>query len=134
MQLFPDASETTGKGVEIIVDSSPGRVNSSMISQIRIRGFYFITGVPNRIHVTQATDRNYDLFKSVYRDNLVKLTEYRVSNNSDKKTIHPTDIPILIFCGGPQEIGLKNAFGYSFGFEKNIKIWADIGVNPFDRN
>ena len=57
-----------------------------------------------------------------------------MSNKSDKKTIQPNYIPHLIFGGGPQEIGLKNAFEDSFGFEKYIKIWDDIGVNPFDRN
>ena len=51
-----------------------------------------------------------------------------------KKTIQPTNITLLIFGGGPQEISLKNAFEESFGFEKHIKIWADVGVNPFDRN
>ena len=84
-------------------------------------------------HVTQATDRNYGIFKSVYQDNLVKLTEYIVSDKSDKKTIQPSDIPLLIFVGGPQEISLKKSFEYSFGFEKYIKIWVDIGVNPFNR-
>ena len=53
---------------------------------------------------------------------------------SYKNTIQTTDIPLLIFGGGPQEIGPKNAFEYSFGFEIYIKIWADIGVNIFYRN
>ena len=61
----------------------------------------------------------------------MKLTEHRVKHN---KTIQPTDIPLLIFGGGPQDIGLKNSFGASFGYEKNVKIWAKIGVNPFNRN
>ena len=83
--------------------------------------FYLIPGVPNTPHVTQTTDINHGLFKSVYQDNLVKLIEYRVSDKSDKKTIHQTDIPLLIFGGGPQEIGVKNAFEYSFGFEEESR-------------
>ena len=62
------------------------------------------------------------------------MNEYRVSDKSDKKNIQQYDILLLIFGGGPQEIYLKNSFEDSFWFEKNIKIWADIGVNPFDRN
>ena len=77
--------------------------------------------MPNTTHIAQATDRYYGLFKSVYQYNLVKLTEYIVSDKSDKKTIQPTDIPLLIFGGGPQEIGLKNAFEDSFGFEKKSR-------------
>ena len=118
MPLFHDAADTPRKYIAIIVDSSSGRVNSSMHAHLRLRRFYLIPGVPNTTHVTQATDINYGLYKSVYQDNLVKLTEYTVSDNSDNKTIHPTDITLLIFVGGPQEIGLKNAFEDSFGFEK----------------
>ena len=76
-----------------------------MLAQLRIRGFYLIPGMPNITHVTQVTDRNYGLFKLVYQYNPVKLTEYIVSDKSDKKTIQPTYIPLLIFGCGPQEIG-----------------------------
>ena len=101
-----------------------------MLARLRIRGFYLIPGVPNTTHVTQATDRNYGVFKSVYRNNLALLTEQR---SKEKKSIQPTDIPLLIFGGGPQDIGLKSAFEEAFAFEKNIKIWGDIGLNPFNR-
>ena len=100
--LFTDAPEIPGKGVEIFVDSGPGRVNSSMLTQISICGFYLIPGVPNTTHVTHATDRNYGLFKSVYRYNIVKITEYRVSDKSDKNTIQQYGIPLLIFYGDAQ--------------------------------
>ena len=72
----------------------------------------------NTTHVTHATDRNYGLFKSVYRYNIVKITEYRVSDKSDKNTIQQYGIPLLIFYGDAQEIDLKNTFEHSFGFEK----------------
>ena len=63
--MFPDVAVTPGKHVEIIVGGGPGRVNSSMLAQLRIRGFYLIPGMPNTTHVTQATDKNYGHFKSV---------------------------------------------------------------------
>ena len=119
-----------GKRVAIIVDSGPGRVNADMLARLRIRGFYLIPGVPNTTHVTQATDKNYGVFKSVYRENLRKLTMHRAKDN---QAIKPTDIPLLIFGGDPQEIGLKSAFEEAFAFEKNIKIWGDIGLYPFTR-
>ena len=72
------------------------------------------TGAPNTTHVTHATYRNYGLFKSVYRYNIVKMNEYRVSDKSDKKNIQKYDILLLIFGGGPQEIYLKNSFEDKF--------------------
>ena len=129
--LYPDAIDVPGKRVAVIVDSGPGRLNSDMLARLRVRGFYLIPGVPNTTHVTQATDKNYGVFKSVYRKNLMKLTKYRVNKN---KTIQPTDIPLLIFGEDPQVIGLESAFEQAFSYEKNVKIWEDIGLNPFDRH
>ena len=151
MSLYPDAKDEKGKRVAIIVDSGPGRVNVKLLAAMRIKGFYLIPGVPNTTHVTQATDRNYGWFKSIYRNNLTKLTAHRVANkekNSEakqrneaplnlKETIQATDIPLLIFGGTVDEEGidicLENAFEKSFGFQRNVNIWAEIGVNPFNR-
>ena len=162
MPLYPDAKDERGKRVAVIVDSGPGRLNTILLAKMRIKGFYLIPGVPNTTHVTQATDRNYGWFKSIYRTNLTKLTAHRAGNkekNSEakqrdevppnkKETIQPTDIPLLIFGGtvideegvdsegvddNGIDIGLENAFGKAFGFERNRKIWAEIGINPFNR-
>ena len=82
-------------------------MNSTILEHIRIHGFYLIPGAPNTTHVTHATYRNYGLFKSVYRYNIVKMNEYRVSDKIDKKNIQQYDILILIFGGGSQEIYLQ---------------------------
>ena len=54
-----------------------------------------------------------------------------------KETIQATDIPLLIFGGAVDDEGidicLENAFEKSFGFQRNVNIWAEIGVNPFNR-
>ena len=82
-----------------------------------------------QLFATVATDRNYGQFKSMYRKNLSILTEERITL---KKAIQPIDIPSLIF--GCEEIPtLKNAFEMAFGVDENIKIWATIGINPFNR-
>ena len=124
MSLCSDTGDTPGKRVAVIVDSRSGHVNSNMLAQLRIHGFYLITGVSNTAHATQEIDRSYGLFKSVYRDNLVKLTKYRVSNKSEKKTIQPTTIPLLFFVGGPQDIVLKNAFDYTLDLKY---IYQNLG-------
>ena len=109
LPLYPDASDVQGKRVAIIVDSGPGRVNTVMLAELRLKGFYLIPGVPNTTHVTQATDRNYGPFKTKYRINLGKLTEHRVKFNIP---IQPCDIPLLIFGGEDAASGvvLENAF------------------------
>jgi hypothetical protein len=67
-----------------------------MLAKLRVLGFYIIVGVPNTTHVTQPTDQNYGMFKSIYRKNMMKLTTI--------KGIAPNDIPLLIFGGvGPNE-------------------------------
>ena len=131
--LYPDAEDKAGKRVAVVVDSGPGRVNETMLAKLRIRGFYLIPGVPNTTHVTQATDRNYGMFKTVYRNNLVKLTDYIASKKSNKATIQPTDIPMLIFGGGPEDLCLDDAFEAAFGYDKNVKVWEVIGLKPFNR-
>ena len=92
--LYPDVSDTPLKRVSILVDSVPGRANTEILAQLRLKGFYLIPCVLNTTHVTQATDRNYGQFKSVYRENLKTLTGHQFNLN---KTIQPTDIPQLIF-------------------------------------
>ena len=46
--------------------------------------------------------------------------------------MQPIDIHILIF-GQDETPRLKSAFDAAFGFEENLKIWATIGINPFNR-
>ena len=65
----------------------------------------------------------------MYRDNLSKLTEFRCSK---KKALRPTDILLLIF-GSEDEVRLRSAFEEAFVYESNVRIWAEIGINPFDR-
>ena len=130
--LYPDAKDEPGKRVAIVVDSGPGRVNTEMLAQLRLKGFYLVPGVPNTTHVTQVTDRNYGPFKTVYRRNLSKLTRYR---HSRRETISANDIPLLVFGGlvDGNNIGLESAFKVAFGFERNIDIWRLIGISPFTR-
>ena len=70
-----------------MVDSGPGRMNESLLATLRSRGFYLYPGLPNSTHVTQATDRKYGLFKSLYRTNLQKLTDHNVM----KKKTHSSN-------------------------------------------
>ena len=131
--LYPDARDEPGLRVAILVDSGPGRLNIEMLAKMKLLGFYLLPGVPNTTHITQATDQNYGRFKSVYRQNLAKLTEHQ---QLTKKTIQPMDIPLLVFGGldDAVDIELQNSFSSAFGFEQNQRVWNKIGFHPFTRN
>ena len=98
-----------------------------------MKKIYLIPGVPNTTHVIQATDHKYGPFKTKYRNNLSKLTEHRVKMNVP---IQPCDIPLLIFGGEDAASGvvLDNAFQGAFSHDCNVKVWTEIGSQPFDHN
>ena len=57
--LYPNARDEPGLRVAILVDSGPGRLNSIMLAEMKLLGFYLLPCVPNTTHITQATDQNY---------------------------------------------------------------------------
>ena len=60
LTLFPDAADTPAKRVAIVVDNGPRRVISSMIAQLRVYGFYLISGV--QTHTTRNTSDRHTLW------------------------------------------------------------------------
>lgn len=76
--LYPDACDLPGKRVLIKVDSGPGRLNTELLAELRLLGFYLYPGVPNTTAVTQETDRNYRPFKGQFRSNLADIVDARM--------------------------------------------------------
>ena len=64
--LYPDVEDIAGKRVLLLVDSFPGRTQLDMLASLRIKCIYLKAGVPNTTHITQLTDQNYGMFKSIY--------------------------------------------------------------------
>jgi hypothetical protein len=54
--LYPDAADAPGKRVLLKADSGPGRKNTDLMAYLRVRGFYFLPGLPNSTHVTQEME------------------------------------------------------------------------------
>ena len=65
--LYPNARDEPGLQVAILVDSGPGRLNSVMLAEMKLLGFYLLPCVPDTTHITQTTDQNYGQFKDIYR-------------------------------------------------------------------
>jgi hypothetical protein len=65
--LYPDAEDKPGKRVLLLLDSGPGRTQVEMLARLRRIGIYVKPGLPNTTHITQPTDQNYGMFKSIYR-------------------------------------------------------------------
>ena len=130
--LYPDAEDVAGKRVLLIVDSGPGRIQVEMLARLKLKGIYLKPGVPNTTHITQPTDQNYGLFKSIYRSNLKLLTKHTT-------TIKHTSIPLMVFGGdfkdedGAVLCHLQSAFDEAFSFDRNQEVWRKLGFNPFTR-
>ena len=76
LKLHPDAANgVPGKRVVVEVNGGPGRLNSQTISMLCVQGFCLHSCVPNSTAVTQETDENCGLFKSVCGRNARKLTK-----------------------------------------------------------
>ena len=130
LPLYPDACDIPGKRVLIKLDSGPGQMNESMLAELRVRGFYLLPGLPNSTHVTQETDQNYGLFKSVLQKNLEHLTTERSALG---ERLHIPDMVYLVFGGEKDGIRLENAFERAFNREANLKCWAKVGAVPLTR-
>jgi len=132
LPLFPDVEDNPGKRVLLKLDSGPGRMNLDMLADLRLQGVYVIPGVPNTTHVTQETDQNYGLYKSIYRENLETLSEAR---QRIRKRIFVSDLPLLVFGGYDYltKATLKNAFERAFSVSMVLSCWKKCGAVPLTR-
>ena len=133
--LYPDAEDMMGKRVLIKIDSGPGRTNEVMLANLRLLGFYLYPGVPNTTSVSQETDQNYGLFKSIFRENLDSIVQGRLAANKST-SIKSSLIGLLVFGGEDPETkqgSFKNAFAQSFSKEKCLQAWAKVGAAPVTR-
>jgi len=77
-------------------------------------------------------DQNYGLYKSIYRENLEKLSAVR---QKQRKRITVSDLPLLVF-GGYDYITktvLANAFERAFSVQRNLSCWNKCGAVPLTR-
>jgi len=132
LPLYPDVADVPRKRVLLKLDSGPGRMNLDMLADLRLQGVYVIPGVPNTTHVTQETDQNYGLYKSIYRGNLESLSAAR---KKLRKGIMVSDLPLLVYGGYDYiaKIVLINAFERAFSEKRNLSCWRKCGAVPLTR-
>jgi len=132
LPFCPDVVDIPGKRVLLKVDSGPGRMNVDMLASLRSQGVYLAPGVPNATHVTQETDQNHGLFKSVYRSNLRRLVEARQAKGS---TLSVSDLPLLVFGGYDYitKVSLPSAFEKAFSTQRNLAAWRQCGAVSLTR-
>ncbi|CAJ1934739.1 unnamed protein product [Cylindrotheca closterium] len=117
------------------VDNGPGRNQIEALAQLRNNGIYVFLGVPNTTSVSQETDQNCGVFKSIYRENREKMV------NDQNLMQKPTNlslpvIGILIFGGTDPVTGENHfcsAFDEAFSKEKCLGAWAKVGAAPCTR-
>jgi hypothetical protein len=124
--LFPYAQDEPGKRVILKVDSGPSRCNIGLILFLQNLGFILYPGVPNTTAVMQETDRNYGPFKTQFRTNLHKLSDYRL-DFEDKVLLQPMILGLLVFGGTDpvtkEEIPVS-AFERGFSNEMCLHAWT----------
>ena len=130
--LFPHAAECCGKRVLIKIDSSPGRLNLTLLSSLRILGFVLYPGVPNTTLFTQETDQNYGLFKSIFRHNLDCITQLQADKN-EAVSLLPLIVGLFFWGGIDPETNNNiegSAFASAFSRERCLAAWAKVGAAP----
>ena len=135
IRLYPDARDKPGKRVILKVDSGPGRMNYQLLAKMRAKGFYLYPCVPNTTAVTQETDQLYSLFKTIFRENLRKLTDDRLAEGKSV-SFNAIVIGTLVFGGKDTVTGVndyKDAYASAFSPERNLSAWAAVGAAPLTR-
>jgi hypothetical protein len=66
-QLYPDAKDEAGFRVLLKIDGGPGRLNLNSLAELRACRVYLFPGVQNTTNVSQVTDQNNGIFKSLLR-------------------------------------------------------------------
>jgi hypothetical protein len=134
--LFPDAADVAGKRVLIKIDGGPGRLDSHLLVQLRLRGFYLFPSVPNTTAVSQETDQNYGPFKSALRRNLIVLCREMVTDGGAGKSLGRICWPVLIHGREATEdkVGLPSPFEIAFSKAANLSAWSKVGAVPLNRN
>ncbi|MGH7955114.1 MAG: hypothetical protein ACREOZ_04055, partial [Gloeomargaritales cyanobacterium] len=152
-KLYPDAVDVKARRVVIKIDGGPGRLDQSCRTELRTRGVYLFPGVQNTTHITQETDQNYGLFKSIVRSNTQIILNENIAahrkgmeaHNADPRNISPprpvsldrSDYGIILSGrpadpeNGKQE--MRKAFELAFSREKNLRSWRICGAVPCTR-
>ena len=133
--LYPDACDLPGKRVLIKVDSGPGRLNTELLAELRLLGFYLYPGVPNTTAVTQETDRNYGPFKSRFRSNLADIVDARMDMKRSV-SLQPWLVGMIVFGGTDPETNFtltECAFEHGFSKAACLNVWAKVGAAPLTR-
>ncbi len=124
MKLYPDAAPMKGRWVVIKSDSSPGRLNSTLLTYLRYHSFILYPGVPNTTAVTQETDQSYGPFQTAIRTNLQLLIIECIATDKPR-TLLPNIVRLVVFGGEDPETGLivGSAFQKGFSHAQNICAW-----------
>jgi hypothetical protein len=138
--LYPKAADVPGRRVLLKADSGPGRKNSELMAYLRVRGFYFIPGLPNSTHFTQEMELLIGGLKSVFYRNLEKLTRGCLMRH--RAVPSSAGIVGLLLFGGSffndecnnDEEQFINAFQVAGCKKKMRDYFEKIGFAPFTRN
>jgi hypothetical protein len=111
------------------------------LAELRSRGIYLFPGVQNTTQLTQETDQNFGLFKSLLREYARVLSNELFSDRDPSSkgatTLDQSYYSVLLSGRPPDPIkGTKEIppiFELSFSVDRNLKSWAKCGAVPLTR-
>ena len=127
MALFPDADPVKGRWVVVKCNSSPGRLNPTLLACIHFHGFILYPGVPNTTAVTQENGQNYGPFQEAIQTNLQLIIDKRITTNKPT-SLSMWIVGLVIFRGTDPETGLIVGLAFEIGFlhAQNIKARTKV--------
>eukprot|EP00956_Cyclotella_meneghiniana_P009718 scaffold13462_cov36-Cyclotella_meneghiniana.AAC.2 len=127
--LYPDMEDVPGKRVCGKVDSGPGREFYEMLCKARFCGLYLFPSLPNATSVSQETDQNYGLFKSIVRRNLEDVSTEAFEQRKEIE-LGASLMGLICFGGSHDDTGVicRSAVDEGFSEERNNDSWNKIGA------
>lgn len=86
MPLCEDAADAPGSRAITKLDSGPGRCNERLLIDLRHRGFCVFPSPPSATHVLQEADQSHGPFKRLFRNDLAKMAEDRMTHRKSINT------------------------------------------------
>jgi len=156
--LYPDVCDTRGKIVCIKIDGGPGQMDVISLAELRSMGVYLFPGVQNTTQISQETDQNYGLFKSMTRLNteiilflLIAIHRKREEESKENKTFPAPTLnrshypvitngqaaePATIIDGKITKVvanALPSPYATAFTAAKNKEAWDFCSAVPLTR-
>lgn len=115
-------------------DSGPGHINTLLLGNLKLEGYYLYLSIPSTTAVSQETDCKYGPFKTHFHKNLDELAAAWIQGNQ-RTLIHLTFVGLTTFGDVDPISGhklTKSAFQTRFSREACLRAWEKVSKEPYN--